>query len=91
MQTHLERRGLSGRSYAALRPIWSRGYTTYQQGIHMHLDNRLVDIKDISPLVNTLSQPSERIWLLYPREIQSWLKALWERYSTPTDRSLPTA
>ncbi|NJL46481.1 MAG: HD domain-containing protein [Leptolyngbyaceae cyanobacterium SM2_5_2] len=80
VQTHLTHQGLPGDLYTALRRIWSRGYTTYQQGISMTVDNSLVDIKDISPLVSTLSQPSERIWLLYPREIHPWLLAVWEKY-----------
>jgi uncharacterized protein len=78
VQVHLEQQGLPGEIYAALRPIWSRGYTTYQQGIQMHIDNAFVDIKELSPLVNTLSQPSERIWLLYPRDIHPWLQGVWE-------------
>jgi hypothetical protein len=80
VQSYLAVQGLPGDIYAARRRIWSRGYTTYQQGIWMHIDNSFVDIKDISPLVNTLSQPFERIWLLYPRAIQPWLQVVWEKY-----------
>jgi len=80
VQSYLAVQGLPGDIYAARRRIWSRGYTTYQQGIWMHMDNSFVDIKDISPLVNTLSQPFERIWLLYPRAIQPWLQVVWEKY-----------
>lgn len=82
VQAHLNRQGLSGDTYATLEHSWSRGYTTYQQGIHMHVDNAFVDIKDLSPLVNTLSQPSERIWLLYPRDIQPWVQKQWASYGS---------
>lgn len=80
VQAHLNHQGLPGDAYAALEHTWSRGYTTYQQGIYMHRDNAFVDIKALSPLVNTLSQPAERIWLLYPREIQPWVQAVWAGY-----------
>jgi HD superfamily phosphohydrolase len=79
---HLDQQGLPGTVYCALRPIWSRGYTTYQQGIAMVMDNGFVDIKEVSPLVQTLSQSYERTWLLYPRDIQPWLQPLWQRYSS---------
>lgn len=80
VQAHLNEQGWAGATYAALEHTWSRGYTTYQQGIHMHMDNAFVDIKDLSPLVNALSQPAERIWLLYPREIQPWVQAHYAAY-----------
>ncbi|MGF1568085.1 MAG: HD domain-containing protein [Nodosilinea sp.] len=77
----LDQRGIPGEVYCTLRPIWSRGYTTYHQGIHIYSDNAFVDIKEISPLVQTLSQPSERTWLLYPRDIEAWFQELWRHYS----------
>lgn len=80
VQAHLDRQGRPGHTYATLEHTWSRGYTTYQQGIHMHVDNAFTDIKDLSPLVNTLSQPSERIWLIYPRDIQPWVQEHYAAY-----------
>lgn len=79
---HLEDQGYGGRHYCTLRHIWSKGYTTYQQGIELYSDNTFVDIRHISPIVQTLSQSYERIWLLYPREIQPWLQQRWQVYST---------
>ena len=76
VQTHLGQQGYSGEHYSGLRRTWSRGYTTYNQGICVYSDNAFVDIKDLSPLVQTLSQPIERTWLLYPREIHPWLRDL---------------
>lgn len=81
VRTHLERQGYSGEHYSGLRRTWSRGYTTYNEGIFLHSDNAFVDIKDLSPLVQALSQPYERTWLLYPRDIHPWLRQTWAGYS----------
>ena len=81
MRTHLEQQGYSAEYYSGLRRTWSRGYTTYNQGIDLHIDNAFVDIKTLSPLVQALSQSYERTWLLYPREIHPWLRQTWAAYS----------
>jgi len=80
VRTHLEAQGYSGEHYSGLRRTWSRGYTTYNQGICVYSDNAFVDIKDLSPLVQALSQPYERTWLLYPREIHPWVQQTWAAY-----------
>jgi hypothetical protein len=80
VRTHLEAQGYSGEHYSGLRRTWSRGYTTYNQGICVYSDNAFVDIKDLSPLVQALSQPYERTWLLYPREIHPWVQQTWVAY-----------
>ncbi|MBD1876089.1 HD domain-containing protein [Nodosilinea sp. FACHB-131] len=82
LRTHLEQQGYSGENYSGLRRSWSRGYTTYNEGICLHSDNVFTDIKDISPLVQALSQPYERTWLLYPREILPWLRQTWAAYNS---------
>jgi len=81
VRTHLEQQGYSAEYYSGLRRTWSRGYTTYNQGIDLHIDNAFVDIKTLSPLVQALSQSYERTWLLYPREIHPWLRQTWAAYS----------
>ena len=81
VRTHLELQGYSAEYYSGLRRTWSRGYTTYNQGIDLHIDNAFVDIKTLSPLVQALSQSYERTWLLYPREIHPWLRQTWAAYS----------
>jgi uncharacterized protein len=81
VHTHLEQQGYSADYYSGLRRTWSRGYTTYNQGIDLHIDNAFVDIKTLSPLVQALSQSYERTWLLYPREIHPWLRQTWTAYS----------
>ena len=80
VRIHLEAQGYSGEHYSGLRRTWSRGYTTYNQGICVYSDNAFVDIKDLSPLVQALSQPYERTWLLYPREIHPWVQQTWAAY-----------
>jgi hypothetical protein len=80
VRTYLNGQGYSGQHYCALQHIWSRGYTTYQQGIELFSDNTFVDIKQISPIVQTLSQSYQRIWLLYPRDIHPWLRQRWQSY-----------
>lgn len=88
VQDYLAQPGHAVQPYCALRHIWSRGYTTYQQGIELYSDNAFVDIKEISPLVRTLSQPYERIWLLYPREIQDWVQKIWSLYNQDLEPGL---
>ncbi len=81
VRTYLDQQGCSGENYSGLRRSWSRGYTTYNEGICLYSDNAFTDIKDLSPLVQALSQPYERTWLLYPREIHPWLRQTWASYS----------
>ncbi|MBD0267737.1 MAG: HD domain-containing protein [Cyanobacteria bacterium Co-bin8] len=84
LQPQLAASGLDSACYSGLRHIWSRGYTLYQRGIKLHRGDQLQDIKQVSPLVQTLAQPVERIWLLYPREVTAWVRQTWEDYSSGT-------
>lgn len=59
--------------YAGLRTALSSGYTLYQRGIKLKTEHGLQDISDLSPLVKTLSQPVQRHWLIYPRDINPTL------------------
>lgn len=63
------------RFYSGLRRIWSRGYTLYQRGIKLLTATGLQEISQLSPLVQTLTHPYQRTWLLYPAEIEAWLFA----------------
>ncbi|TVQ08537.1 MAG: HD domain-containing protein [Leptolyngbya sp. DLM2.Bin27] len=85
VQAYLEEQGYSGAQYSGLRRTWSRGYTTYNQGICVYSNNAFVDIKDLSPLVQALSQPYERTWLLYPREIHPWVQEAWAAYGVGSE------
>jgi uncharacterized protein len=62
--------------YATVQVALSRGYTLYQRGIKLQTAQGLQEISEVSPLVQTLIQPFQRAWLLYPREIQAVLEQL---------------
>lgn len=72
----LERTGFAATYYTALRVSLGRGYTLYQRGIELQTLKGLQEISEVSPLVRTLTQPFQRAWLLYPREIEPDLLAL---------------
>ncbi len=55
--------------YAGLQVSLSRGYTLYQRGIKCHTPTGLQELSALSPLVQTLTNPYERAWLIYPRAI----------------------
>lgn len=55
--------------YVGLRTALSRGYTLYHRGIKLKTETGLREISELSPLVQTLTQPWQRTWLLYPREV----------------------
>lgn len=75
-QQLLEQAGFVSSYYAGLRVALSRGYTLYQRGIKLQTEQGLQEISEVSPLIQTLIQPSQRAWLLYPREIESNLLLL---------------
>lgn len=68
--------GFDAPYYSGIRISFSRGYTLYQKGIKIQSPYGLEQISDLSPLVQTLTQPYERAWLIYPREIESNLLAI---------------
>lgn len=76
VQQTLASQGQDGPRYSGLRRIWSRGYTLYQRGIKLKTDTGLVELSQLSPLVQTLTQPYQRTWLLYPAALQAELPAL---------------
>jgi uncharacterized protein len=59
--------------YVGLQCATTRGYTLYQSGIQLQTGVDLTEISELSPLVQTLIQPLERAWLIYPREVESAL------------------
>lgn len=62
--------GFEAQFYSGLRVAVSRGYTLYQRGINLQTLTGLREISELSPLVQTLTKPSQRVWLIYPREIE---------------------
>lgn len=65
--------GFSPHRYCGLRVSLNRGYTLYQRGIKLQTPTGLQEISHVSPLVQVLIQPYQRVWLIYPREIESLL------------------
>jgi uncharacterized protein len=66
----LKQRGWNPNYYAGIQTSTTRGYTLYQRGIKVLTAEGICDVSDLSPLVQTLSQPTLRAWLIYPREIE---------------------
>lgn len=62
--------------YTGLRITLSRGYTLYQRGIKLQTVQGLQEINQLSPLVQTLIQPFQKVWLLYPAKVEEKLKRL---------------
>lgn len=72
----LTQAGFQAPYYSGIRISFSRGYTLYQKGIKIQTSSRLEEISQLSPLVQTLTQPYERAWLIYPREIEQLLQTI---------------
>jgi uncharacterized protein len=70
LQHSVKAYGLLPEYYLGLRTTVSRGYTLYQKGINLQTTWGLKEISDRSPLIKTLTQPWQRHWLLYPREVE---------------------
>jgi uncharacterized protein len=69
VQRDLEQVGFLPQYYTGLRTSLSRGYTLYQRGIKLQTTLGLREISQLSPLVKTLTEPWQRTWLLYPRQV----------------------
>lgn len=76
VQHWLAQAGWSPEFYAGVQVTRSRGYTLYQRGIKLRTTSGLREISELSPLVQTLTQPWQWAWLLYPREIEAKLVAM---------------
>jgi uncharacterized protein len=67
----LLRRSLNPDDYRTIQTSTTRGYTLYQKGINLLTDQGICELSEVSPLVQTLIQPTHRAWLIYPSEIES--------------------
>jgi uncharacterized protein len=74
-QQLLARAGFAN-DYTGIQVALTRGYTLYQRGINLRTAQGLQDISERSPLVQTLSEPLQQAWLIYPREIEAELQRL---------------
>lgn len=64
--------------YAGLRVSLSRGYTLYQRGIKVQTASGLQELNELSALVQTLTQTEQRVWLIYPRQVEMQVIAALE-------------
>ncbi|MFK8182353.1 MAG: HD domain-containing protein [Phormidesmis sp.] len=69
VQQQLAAEGVEAHRYSGLRHTWSKGYKTYDQGIKIKTSRGLKEINQLSPIVQTLVEPAQRTWLIYPNEI----------------------
>jgi len=67
--------------YCGLRIAVSRGYTLYDRGINIQTTTGLREIGELSALVQTLTQPIQKVWLIYLREIDERVKSFVEKVS----------
>ncbi|MCG9889845.1 MAG: HD domain-containing protein [Thermosynechococcaceae cyanobacterium MS004] len=74
-RTLLRQQGFNPDYYLTVQTSTTRGYTLYQKGINLLSDQGICELSELSPLVQTLTQPSHRAWLIYPREIEPQLWA----------------
>ncbi|MEL6398933.1 MAG: HD domain-containing protein [Cyanobacteria bacterium J06607_6] len=65
--------GYDPQLYCGLSHSQSCGYTLYQRGIKVWVGHRAIDIKQLSPIVASLTETYRRTWLLYVPEVSSWL------------------
>ena len=86
VQQQLAAEGVAAHRYSGLRDTWSKGYKTYQEGIKIKTRRGLQEINQLSPLVQTLAQPAQRTWLIYPKEVAVEVCSLPEESAdTPAD------
>ncbi|HEY9753513.1 MAG TPA: HD domain-containing protein [Coleofasciculaceae cyanobacterium] len=76
VQDGLSQLNLEPQIYSGLRVSLSRGYTLYQRGIKVQTAHGLEELSHLSPLVRMLTNAYERVWLIYPREIEPQLVTL---------------
>lgn len=69
LEPRLQQAGFDPAYYCGIRVSWNRGYTLYQRGIKLQHEKGLQEISEVSPLIRTLTQPLQKTWLVYLRDI----------------------
>lgn len=67
--------------YCGLRIAVSRGYTLYDRGINIQTTAGLQEIGELSALVQTLTQPIQKVWLIHLHEIDEKVRTFVEKAS----------
>ena len=52
--------------YCGIKVARTKGYSVYKQGINIQTEQGLQDIAKLSPLVQAIVQPIQKIWLIHP-------------------------
>lgn len=89
VQQQLIAEGVEAHRYCGLRHTWSKGYSDYQKGIQIKTQRGLEDINQLSPLVQSLTQPAQKTWLIYPGEVVVGLCLLGDRLSKASNLLMP--
>lgn len=76
LQEHLIQAGFTPDYYSSIQVNLTKGYTLYQHGIQLQSEQCLLEISEVSPLVQALTQPYRRTWIIYPREVETALRQL---------------
>ena len=66
--------GLDPELTCGLRERRVTGYSPYVGGLRLWDGHRLQALEQVSPLVDSLSQPRELAWLLHPRPVSRELR-----------------
>ncbi|MCS7030277.1 MAG: HD domain-containing protein, partial [Gloeomargarita sp. SKYG116] len=82
IQQAVRQKGWDEHYYCGLHRRSIRGYTLYQKGILMQTDEGLREINELSPLVQSLSHPHTRAWLIYPRDVTEQVMNWVQRHAT---------
>jgi HD superfamily phosphohydrolase len=69
-----ERAGLNAELCCGLQSQQNRGYHPYRGGLRLWDGQQLTALEQRSPLVNSLSQPTESAWLIHPAEVAQPLR-----------------
>lgn len=72
-QQLLRKQGWDPSFYTGLQVALTHGYTLYQRGINLRSRDTLVEISEVSALVQALIQPFQRTWIIYPQSIEAGL------------------
>ncbi|PLS67880.1 MAG: phosphohydrolase [Cyanobacteria bacterium M5B4] len=67
MKEAVTKAGYDPEFYCGVRQTMTKGYTLYQQGIQVLVEDKFTEISRLSPLISALIQPNPRVWLVYPR------------------------
>ena len=81
-QREAQRAGLNPESSCALQQGQTSGYDPYRSGLRLWDGQQLEALEDRSRLVHALTTEEPWAWLLYPREVETALRATMRTFTT---------